>query len=52
MAVLITDEKRLVLIIIIIFRPVQKATGYIPGPLVPPTADGALMQLVIFDDKL
>ena len=41
MAVLIPDEKWLVLINKIIFWPVQKATGYHPGPVVPPTTDGA-----------
>ena len=38
MALLIPDEK---LLIKIIFWPVQKATGYRPGPVAPPTADGS-----------
>ena len=37
MAVLILDEKWLILLIKIIFWTVQKATGYHPGPVAPPT---------------
>ena len=44
MAVLIPNEKRLVLLIEIIFWPVQKAAGYHPGPVAPPTADGASLE--------
>ena len=41
MAVLILDEKWLILLIKIIFWAPQKATGYHPRPVAPPTADGA-----------
>ena len=41
MAALIPDEKCLISLIKILFWLVQYATGYHPGPVVPPTADGA-----------
>ena len=45
MAVLIPDEKWHVLTIKIFFGTVQKATGYHPGPVAPPTADGASLKI-------
>ena len=40
MAVLISDEKGLVLLTKSFLGLVQYATGYHPGPVVPPSADG------------
>ena len=47
MAVLIPDEKWLVLLITIFFGTVQKAVVYHPGPVAPPTADGASFKPTI-----
>ena len=45
MAVLVPDEKSLVLLVKIFFLLVQYATGYHPWPVAPPTADGASFTL-------
>ena len=45
MAVLIEDEKWLVSVVNIFFWLVLNATGYHPGPVPPPTTDGASLAV-------
>ena len=51
MAVLIPDEKSLVLLIKKIFWLVQDAAGYHPGPVAPPRTDGASLGNYFYNNR-